>query len=93
LGTTLTSKGQSADRTFALAGRPAAGSMKFSFALKNRDLFAKLQSLGFSKTQSNPNIIMPGIVVLGGASHLDKPAISYTVKTNKAGPSTGRKKK
>jgi hypothetical protein len=60
--------------------------------MKNQDLFAKLQGLGFSKTQSG-SVSMPVIMVLDGQSYLDQPVITYSVKAGKKGPTSGKGKK
>ena len=73
VATTLDSKGKSANKSFTLKTKKGSSSAKFTFAMKNQDLFAKLHPLGFSKTQSTPALPMPVIVVLGDKSYLDQP--------------------
>jgi hypothetical protein len=91
--TTLTAKGKSSDKTFSLKFKPGATSAAFGYSLKNQDLFAKLQDLGFSKTQGNPSIDLPVIIVLDGSSHLAHATINYVVKSNKKGPVGGKGQK
>ncbi|HLX61616.1 MAG TPA: MBG domain-containing protein, partial [Planctomycetota bacterium] len=49
---TLTAKGGSIDKALSLKFKSGASSAAFNFTLKNQALFAPLQPLGFSKTQS-----------------------------------------
>jgi len=86
---TLSEKGTSGDKSFSLRSKKGSSTANFSFAVKNRNLFVPLQSLGFSKTASNPSLIFPVIVVLDGTSHFANPALVYTVKVNKLGPQSG----
>jgi hypothetical protein len=90
---TLTAKGTTGDKAFALKSKSGSASAQFGFALKNQDLFAKLMDLGFSKTASNPSLNFPVIVVLDGVSYFDHPTINYAVKSNKAGPLSGKGQK
>jgi len=81
------------DKAFKLTGKLKGGSIGFSFTLKKQDLFAKLTDLGFSKTNNNPALVFPTVIVLDGISYLDQPVINYEVKSNKKGPQSGRGRK
>jgi hypothetical protein len=89
---TLISNGTTGDKAFSLKGK-AGESAKYTFKLKNQALFAKLSDLGFTKLTNNPALDFPVIVVLGGQSFFDHPAINYTVKSSKKGPVSGKGKK
>jgi len=83
---TLDAKGTSGDKSFSVRSKKGSSTASYSFAVKNRNLFASLQGLGFSKTASNPVLNFPVIVELDGASHFTNPTLVYTVKVNKLGP-------
>jgi len=90
---TLTAKGKSTDKALSLKFKSGASSAAYTFAVKNQALFALLQPLGFSKTQSNPGLSFPVVIVLDGTSYLNQPLINYTVKINKLGPVNGKGKR
>ncbi len=89
----LTSKGASLDKAFSLNGKPKNGSVAFSYELKKQNLFAALEEIGFSKTQSSASLIFPVLVELDGKSYLNQPIIKYTAKSNTKGPVSGQGKK
>ena len=90
---TLNAKGDSPDNSFMLKGKIAGASAAFTFTLKKQSLFPMLENLGFSKTQSNPALDFPVVIVLDGASSFAHSAINYTVKSSKNGPTSGIGKK
>jgi len=90
---TLSARGASADKALSVRIKPGATNAIFSFTLKNQALFALLQPLGFSKTQSNPALNFTVVVTLDGQSYLDRPVINYAVKSNRLGPVKGKGKK
>jgi len=86
---TLSNKGASGDKSFSLRTKKGSSVATFSLLLKNKNLFASLKNLGFSKTQGNTSLDFPVIVVLDGTSHLADTKLAYTVKVNRLGPQSG----
>lgn len=86
---TLNSKGQSADKSFALKFKKGAASAGFTFKLSKEDLFAKLEDLGFGKSAAPVRVEMPVVLVLDGRSHMARGAVTYAAKVKKGVAQSG----
>ncbi|HLX60752.1 MAG TPA: MBG domain-containing protein [Planctomycetota bacterium] len=89
----LSAKGISADKAFTLKLNPKGGPAKFSVVLKNQNLFTPLQTLGFSKTSSNPDVSFPVIVSIDGTPVIDTSTLNYSVRIGPKGPLSGKAQK